>query len=275
MQRYPFVKADVYATRSEPLTHRTLIEAKAGRLGGDVLKTNIFVWDDLKDLLIPFTGPHAKFDRAPNAASADMNGIIFIYHTVRVSPSEVPRRVEDLLQPRWRGNLALHAPPNNFAGRWVGMLQEHLGEPATRDFLRRLGEQRPFLFNNSDVARNGMMAGEFDLSTGSMASGIRSQRNGDPIRWTLLDPTTLSPDVIGLFKQAPHPHAALLFLDWATSPEGQHVLTETQGSISQVELERGEKDGIRLPPRVSFQSPADAARLDDWMKLFEELVVRR
>jgi iron(III) transport system substrate-binding protein len=275
MRKYPFVKMEVYSTRSEPLTQRTLAESRAGRLNGDVFKSNIFVWDDLKDILVKFNSPSARFDRAPNAASADVTGIVFMFHATRVAPSDIPQRVEDLLQPRWRGNLALHGPPNNFAGRWTGMLLEHLGEPATRDFLRRLGEQRPFLFNNSEVARNGILAGEFDLSSAGLADGVRAIRNGDPIRWTLLDPSTLSPDILGFFRQAPHPYAAMLFLDWVTAPEGQQAMAEAQGSIGQADLQKGEKDGVKIPPRLTYQSAADATKLEGWMTLFEETVARR
>jgi hypothetical protein len=67
----------------------------------------------------------------------------------------------------------------------------------------------------------------------------------------------------------------MLFLDWVTAPEGQHIMTEAQGSISQADLEKGEKDGVKIPPRVTFQSVADSARLEAWMKLYEELVVRK
>jgi iron(III) transport system substrate-binding protein len=275
MQRYPFVKMEIVATRSEPLTQRTQAEGRAGRLGGDVLKTNVFVADNLRDLLLKFNSPGARFDRVPYAASADLTGIIFIYHTGRVAAADVPSRVEDLLRPRWQQNVALQSPPSNFAGRWVGALLEHLGEPATRDYLRRLGDQRPYHYSQPDAGTNGLLAGEWDIVMHGMANAVTAMRAGAPVAWVALDPTTLSPDILGLFKQAQHPYAAMLFLDWVIGPEGQRTMNQAQGSFTLEEVDRREKDGVKLPARITFQSPADAARLDGWTALFDELVVRK
>jgi iron(III) transport system substrate-binding protein len=274
-RKYPFIKMEIFATRSEPLTQRTQAEARAGRLGGDVLKTNVFAYEDLKDQLIRFNSPGAEYDRAPNAASADATGIAFSYSKPRVSPADVPQRVEDLLLPRWRRNIGLFAPPNNYPGRWVGMLIEQMGEPAARDYLRRLGEQQPYFYTQPEAARNGLLAGEWDINMQGITSAVVSARRGEPIGWVALDPTTLSPDILGLFKQAPHPYAAMLFLDWAVTPEGQHALSDTQGSITPEDLAKREKEGQKLPQRISVQSPADAPKLEGWAKLFDELVVRK
>ncbi len=274
-KKYPFVKAELFVSRGEPLVQRTLAEARAGRLNGDVLRIDFGVYNELKDLLVPFNSPGARFDRAPNAATLDYTGVGFTYSKTRVSATEVPQKVEDLLHPRWRQNLGLFAPPNNYPGRWVGALIEYLGEPATREFLRQLGDQRPYFYTQPEAARNGLLAGEWDLNMQGITSAVVSARKGEPIGWVALDPTTLSPTVIGLTSMAPHPYAAMLFLDWAMSAEGQRVFTEAQGSITQEELDRREKEGVRLPTRITIQSPTDAARWPEWMKLFDELVVRK
>jgi iron(III) transport system substrate-binding protein len=275
MQRYPFIKMEIFSTRGEPLVQRTQAEAKAGRLNGDVVKSNLFVHDDLKDLMIRFNSSDARYDRVPNAASLDLTGIAFTYSKQRVAPGEVPQRAEDLLLPRWSRNLGLFSPPNNYAGRWVGSLVEHLGEQRTREYLSRLGEQRPYFYTQPEAARNGLLAGEWDVNMQGLTSAVIAARRGEPIGWLALDPTTLSPDIIGLFHGSPHPHAAMLLLDWAVSPEGQHIFTHGQGSITQEELDKREKEGVKLPARLTFQTPADVAKVDDWMRMFDELVVRK
>ncbi len=275
MEKYPFVKMEVFATRGEPLTQRTLAEAKAGRLNGDVIKTNIFVHDDLKDLLVKFNSPHARFDRVANAASLDLTGIAFTYSKKRVAPADVPTKVEDLLKPRWKQNIGLFGVPNNYAGRWVGALVEHLGEPQARDFLRKLGDQKPYFYTQPQVARNGLLAGEWDINMQGMTSSVVSVRKGDPLGWVALDPTTLSPDVAGIFKLAPHPHAAMLFLDFIVAPEGQALVSGIQGSVTQEELEKREKEGVKLPARITFQAPSDVPKVAGWMKMFEELVMKK
>lgn len=275
MEKYPFIKMEVFATRGEPLTQRTLAEARAGRLNGDVIKTNIFVQDDLKDLMVKFNSAQAKFDRVSNAASLDLTGIAFTYSAKRVAPADVPKKVEDLLLPRWKQNIGLFGVPNNYAGRWVGALVEHLGEQPARDFLRKLGDQKPYFYTQPEVARNGLLAGEWDINMQGMTSSVVSVRKGDPLGWVALDPTTLSPDIAGLFKLAPHPHAGMLFLDFILTAEGQKLVSDIQGSVTQEELEKREKEGVKLPSRITFQSPADVPKVAGWMKMFEELVMKK
>jgi iron(III) transport system substrate-binding protein len=275
MQQYPFIKMDGFSTRSEALVQRTQAESKAGRLTADVLKSNVVVYEELKDLFTRFNSPSASFEITPNAATVEYTGIAFAYSKPRVAPADVPSTVEDLLLPRWRQAIGLMAPPNSFAGRWVGALLDHLGEPATRDYLRKLGDQRPYFHTQPEQARNGLLAGEWDISMQGITGAVTSARKGEPVGWVALDPTTLSPDFIGLFKTAPHPYSAMLFLDWLTSAEGQRALGEAQASVSPEEIQTRQKDGQRLPQRLTFQSPGDAAKLDGWTKLFEELVMRK
>jgi iron(III) transport system substrate-binding protein len=275
MKKYPYVRMEIFVSRGEPLAQRTQAEARAGRLGGDVLRIDYGVWSDLKDLMIPFNSPGARFDRIPNAVVLDYTGIGFTYSKARVSPTEVPQKVEDLLLPRWRQSLGLFSPPNNYPGRWVSALLEHLGDLGARDYLRRLGDQRPYFYTQPEAAKNGLMAGEWDFAMQGITNGVTTARKGEPIGWAALDPTLLSPTVLGLTGMAPHPHAAMLFLDWALSPEGLRTFTDVQGSITQEELDRREKEGVKLPARITIQSPADHERLTEWMKLFDELVVRK
>ena len=41
MKEYPFIKTGVFTSRGEPLTQRVLAEARVGRLGADLLRTNV------------------------------------------------------------------------------------------------------------------------------------------------------------------------------------------------------------------------------------------
>jgi hypothetical protein len=67
----------------------------------------------------------------------------------------------------------------------------------------------------------------------------------------------------------------MLFLDWSVGPDGLKTFTEIQGSITQEELDRREKEGVKLPARITIQSPTDPERLPEWSRLYDELVVRK
>ena len=48
--------------------------------------------------------------------------------------------------------------------------------------------------------------------------------NGAPIKWKALDPTFGRPNAVAVTKNAQRPHAAMLFVDFMLSPEGQELL---------------------------------------------------
>lgn len=52
------------------------------------------------------------------------------------------------------------------------------------------------------------------------------REGGAPVKWKPLEPTIGRPSGIGLAKNAPHPHAALLFTDFLLSREGQQLIKE-------------------------------------------------
>jgi len=50
-----------------------------------------------------------------------------------------------------------------------------------------------------------------------------SAEKGAPVNWLRLNPVTVTPGLVGLTKNAPHPNAGLLFIEFMTSKEGQQI----------------------------------------------------
>ena len=48
--------------------------------------------------------------------------------------------------------------------------------------------------------------------------------NGAPIKWKALDPTFGRPNAVAVARRTARPHAALLFVDFMLSPEGQELI---------------------------------------------------
>lgn len=273
-KKYPFIRGDTFTTTSNALAERALAEARAGISGGDVLRTNLFIYDKLKDLLVKFNSPGASYNLVPKGAAHDFTGIAFAYSTRRVAPVEIPQKVEDLLLPRWKGKIGLYAPPNNYPGRWVGCLTEFLGEEKTKSFLKKLGEQDPQFFATNAIGRTGLLAGEFDINMQAISYAVQSIVAGEPTGMVALDPTPLSPGIIGLFKKAKNPHSALLFLDWAFG-EGLPLVFKIYFSWTPEEVEKRQKGTYKLPKRIRIEQPGDAERIEKWLELFDQLVVKK
>jgi iron(III) transport system substrate-binding protein len=54
------------------------------------------------------------------------------------------------------------------------------------------------------------------------------RREGAPIDWFTIGNAIARPNGVGVAKNGPHPHAAVLFYDFELSPEGQKIIAERE-----------------------------------------------
>src|SRR5262249_50277666 len=106
--------------------------------------------------------------------------------------------------------------------RWVGSSLDTPG----REFLNKMTEQEVTVQNMSGAALAGLVAsGEVPLSPTIFDADVTvAKQKGAPIEWRPLDPVVTTVGYSGLSSKAPHPHAALLFLDYVHSKEGQQLM---------------------------------------------------
>jgi iron(III) transport system substrate-binding protein len=53
-----------------------------------------------------------------------------------------------------------------------------------------------------------------------------SSGQGAPVQWIKMEPLLQTTSLVGLLKDAPHPNAARLFIEYVLSDEGQKVLAD-------------------------------------------------
>lgn len=130
----------------------------------------------------------------------------------------------DLLKPQWKGKIAAHDPRGSGAGQEVASY-----------LLAKLGDKYIVaLFKGQEVALTRSYSQVADwLAQGKYAIGIAQvqdriealRKEGVPLNaFSLRDaPGTLSGgfSVIAVQKGAPHPNAAVVFLNWFLTKEGQ------------------------------------------------------
>jgi ABC-type Fe3+ transport system substrate-binding protein len=78
-----------------------------------------------------------------------------------------------------------------------------------------------------------MLAGESAIAIAARGRRVTEyKQQGAPIDLRILDPYAGEPNLVALMQRSPHPHAALLFIDWILSEEGQTRIADTAGRIS-------------------------------------------
>jgi iron(III) transport system substrate-binding protein len=152
------------------------------------------------------------------------------YNTNKVRGGEVPTSLQTLLDPHYKGRIA----STPFAANFDYLATDDLwGEQRTMDFLARFAEQVAGLIRCTEHER--LVTGEFDLLALDCSQGnaLTLQRRGAPIGFTLAtDAPLLIPLYVGVPRNARHPNAARLWVDYLLSREAQDILYEENASDS-------------------------------------------
>src|ERR1700682_3827411 len=99
------------------------------------------------------------------------------------------------------------------------------------DNFRKLSAMKPDMRKGHILLAELVAAGEVPVGLTMYDSNIVSlKRKGAPIDFVAVQPVAARPQGIGVARNAPHPHAALLFADFVLSPEGQRLF-ESMGRV--------------------------------------------
>ena len=175
---------------------------------------------------------NVKTNRFIYSFSADFSTPPF-YNTDLVKPGELSS-YEDFLLPKWKGKIGFFEPriPSAGQGLW-GFLMKIKG----KEFLQKLAEQNLF------ISRDGKQIADA-LAKGTLAVGLGvSQRFVDPYIKTGLPIKPLMSikegmggsngfGTVAVMKNAPHPNAAKVYINWLLGKEGQDLYGRalTQGT---------------------------------------------
>ncbi len=223
---YPFVEAEYYRASGEDVIAKALTEAQAGQHFADVFETNAFeVYRlQLEGLLAPFDAPE-RAAYPDNARDPDhfwtvdrVNLAVIAYNTDLVAEADVPKSYEDLLDPKWKGKIAVEASDiellADMAGAW--------GEEKAMAFWEGIAAQEPRLVDGHTELAEFLAAGEFAISPTVYGHRVLKLKDkGAPIEWVKTDPVFAFTQLLALAKDGPHPATGKLFVNWLLSEAGQ------------------------------------------------------
>lgn len=147
-------------------------------------------------------------------------------NTNLVPKGSEPRSFEDLLDPKWKGKMAwaTHATTSGAPG-FVGVVLTELGEEKGKAYLRALARQS--LIEVGGSARSivdQVIAGEYPIALQVFNhQPFISAERGAPVDWIAINPSMAILSVAGVSKDAPHPNAGKLLVDFLVSDEAQQL----------------------------------------------------
>lgn len=230
-ERYPFIKIEKEMSSTRDRAIKTLVAFKGGRVLGDVLesagdaivefkKSNAMI--DLRD--IPTWGTVLDGLKDPEGLWVAQTASIYCmgYNTKHVKTADLPKTWDDLLTiPAWKnGNLGLVDRPNN----WIIGLWKLKGPEWTTQFMTRLfTELKPQRRKEGQSATVAILgAGEYHgLIPAAQSATFRQATTGSPVALHCPDPAPSNLSEQFIFRGAPHPYAAKIYVNWTLSKEGQ------------------------------------------------------
>jgi iron(III) transport system substrate-binding protein len=268
------IKLQVWRSSSEDILQRAVVEARGGRFDVDAIETSAAEMESLhrEQLLQEVKSPHIA-DLSPAALLPHrewigdrLNFITSAYNTDLIKPADVPKSYDDLLAPKWKGKLGIESDDSIWFGALVAALGEDKGLKLFRDLVRGNGLS---LRKGHTLMSNLVISGEVPFTLTAYQYRVEQlKKSGAPIEWTMLPPGISRFLGTGVMRRAPHPNAAILFLDFMLSDAQQLLLgrdfTPTNMKVKPLEM----------PVRV-----IDPAQMLDegekWSKLFDQIIVKQ
>ena len=152
------------------------------------------------------------------------------YNSQRVTGDAIPRRLQDLLAPQYKGRIASTAEAASFDRL---ALPELWGRDRTLEYTTRLADQIAGLIRCPAMDR--LSTGEFDILAIScnQRAPFAAKAEGAPIDFLIAaDAPMLLYLYLSVPRHAAHPNAAKLFIDYVLSREVQDALYASDASDS-------------------------------------------
>lgn len=278
-EKYPFIVPEMYRAGAEKMLTRILAENQAKRHIFDTLMITQAESEILnrKGLFTKYQSPQRKFypeglkDADGHWTDLYLNLNVIGYNTKMVSPREVPRTLEDLLKPRWKGKMGMDTK----AYTWFASVLKQMGEKRGLEYMKKLGEQNILFRTGRTLNAQMVAAGETDIGIALYNQRIEEMKaKGAPVNWVAIEPVVPEIHPLAISAYAPHPNAARLLVDYLLSKEGQGVIASFFRIPSRADVDPlipAMKKGLKImPPDFSMVD-----NYDKYTRLYRELLMRQ
>jgi iron(III) transport system substrate-binding protein len=268
---------DTEETKSTGLANRLL--AEQGRPQADVFWSNEPVRTLVlksRGILAPYRSSSAEgipsVLRDPDGQwtgfSARMR--VIAYNTKLVKADEAPQSVLDLVDPKWKSQVAIADPRFGSTSFHVAALYTVLGDEKADAFFRQLKANDVRIVDGNSVVRDMVVRGEVKLGLTDTDDVNVALEDGQPIAMILPDRSGMGvpvmPNMVSLVRGAPRPDEGQRLIDYLLSPEVERMLAESDAV--QIPVHQGVPGPKNMPAINSFKPMTldyskAAARVED------------
>jgi ABC-type Fe3+ transport system substrate-binding protein len=265
-KKYPFIELRAEEISGTDTYQRMILEMKAGAARGWDIN---FIAGDFYDEYLPH---QRKFDilgmaqqrilQIPvemidpvnrNIVAYTTNTMVVTYNKNLLSDEKVPTHWEEFLKPEFHGRKFLA----DIRPQFTSALVPAWGIEKTLQFAKKISAQNPVWVGGHSRAIGALSTGEYGVYLGANLTGTKRFMSKDitgALGYKIVEPIPIRiGDHEAVFDKANSPYAALLWLEFVSSPEAQKL------------IESGYKGSIFSPGTTAFQmARAKKVSLVDW-----------
>ena len=282
---YPGIRVDYVAGTTPELAPRLLLEREAGKslwdvgVGGGVPGLDAFIKPNYlaplrPALLLPDVLDNGKWYEGFDSGFVDadrqyiyrFSAFLAFFAMVNrdVAPQTELRTIDDLVDPKWKGQIATRPPRLAGALRMALANQVvQLGEEKGRAWVQRFVSSDLVLIEDSRMLLENLIRGRYAVGIGIPAADTDMfEREGLLTRVEVLQPDDPRGAAIvsgwgttALFKDPPHPNAQKVFVNWLLTKEGQEGVTRAGYPTARLD--------VQTPPKTTPKPGLGYVRIDD------------
>jgi iron(III) transport system substrate-binding protein len=268
---------DTEETKSTGLANRLIAEKP--RPQADVFWSN----EPVRTLVLKGRGVLAPY-RSPGAEGipavlVDPDGYwtgfsarmrVIAYNTKLVAADAAPRSIFDLVDPKWKGQVAMADPRFGSTSFHVAALYALAGDDKMDEFFRQLKANAVRIVDGNSVVRDLVARGDVKVGLTDTDDVNVAIENGQPVAMVLPDKDGLGvpvmPNMVSLIAGAPHLEEARKLIDYLLSAEVEQQLAQSEAV--QIPLHAGVPGPKNIPALATFKPMTldyakAAARVED------------
>lgn len=149
------------------------------------------------------------------------------YNTDMIPKDQAPKTLDDLLNPKFKGTMAWADDPSMIGPPgFILTVFNIMGEQKGTEYLKKLAAQNISKVPASQMVVTGQVVeGQFAMNLTTLTHHLVIDKyKTAPAAWVKIEPLGQIICPIGMVKNAPHPNASKLFIDFILSDEAQNIL---------------------------------------------------
>jgi iron(III) transport system substrate-binding protein len=234
-RHFPNLRIEFVRAGSVETVKRFVAERQAGRIGADLIHGadpggfEYFAqkgWLDTRLAAPSLTQNYRAgfFDQKAGWVALRATGIALMYNTKLVAPDALPKTWKELIEPRWKGRIAISDPTR--AGSSFSHLYA-MWKMYGADFLDKFARNDVFVAGDGTATRDAIANGERDVAPVSEYDAFTFAKEGKPVGVDWVDDGTIMlPAPLAVVKGSPNSENALALAEYMLSRAGQELIAE-------------------------------------------------